>query len=157
MTTIGTKITNAKGVVQTKGTTGTSIQADTQNSGFMPYAIGSVTRLTTETTMSLATHPGGIYSLSAAAAFEVKMPAAATVAGALYTFKAYNAKAFTLTGSAETPGTGESTVFTHVSSSAETGSRLTFAAAANNSVTLFCDGTSFIILGSRGVTTLSGA
>ena len=63
-------------------------------------AIGSVTKLTTETTMSLATHPGGIYQLSAAATFEVKMPAAATVIGALYTFKNLSAKAFTLTGSA---------------------------------------------------------
>lgn len=139
--TISTRLNSTSGVVSTDGATGVSVERQgATNKGFLPYKQDSVTYHSATGTVSDA----GLVYITGSAAVTAKLPPVATWAGSMFCFK----------------NTGNETIQHIVSCSNETagtraitdgttkGSKLTLSGGIGTSVTLFCDGTNWTVLGS---------
>ena len=148
MTTVKTRINSAKGAVTTLNDTGVSIEANSANYGFSPYKVDSVNAITSTTTLV----PGhaGLTTISSSTALTLTMPSASLAPGAMFTFRNLSAHAHALTGSQEVAGT---LVFCDATNH---GSKIALSNTVGRSVSLLCDGLSFMVLGSSGSYTISG-
>ena len=139
-------ITDAKGLVQTKGT-GVQFQS-------MPYAT-----VQTQNTSSGSITAPGVYTISssiAAGPLETGMPAASLFPGGVFIFRNLSADANFLTGSAEASGTK---VFKGVVTGSEAqsqGSKLAMFAGIGASVALVSDGKSYLVMANSGSLAFSG-
>jgi len=148
--TIGTRIKDT-GVVSTNGAAGASIEKNSENYGFMPYKVDSITQLTGSATIPAGF--AGVIALSAAVTpITGTLPLASTAPGAMYTFRNVNAVLpHRLTCSLETLGA------TPITDGYTKGARLTIAAGAGGSVAMLCDGVNYLILGGASGSFLQGA
>lgn len=139
--TIGTRISNATGVVQTNNTTGLSVEKNTTNVGFAPFKVDSVTAITASTTL-VAGNAGVITLSGSTTALTGTMPLASAAPGAFFTFRNLNASlGHQLTASAETGGTKPFT------DGYTRGAKLAIGSGVGGAVTFMCDGVNFLILG----------
>ena len=145
---------SARGLVQETGS-GVSFNSDSISFSTLPTS--AVQAVTTNATVSSA----GVYTISGSTAggvLTVILPAASTVPGGTFVFRSTSADAHILTGSAESNGTK---VFAGIPGSsvagvAAQGSRLTLANILGSSVSLVCDGKSFLVTGLSGSCTIAG-
>ena len=139
--TIGSRYTNAQGVVSTNNTTGFSVEKNTTNAGFAPFKVDSVTAITSNTTL-VAGNAGVITLSGSATALTGTMPLASAAPGAFFTVRNLNASlGHMLTASAETAGAKPFT------DGYTKGAKLAIASGIGGAVTFMCDGVNFLILG----------
>lgn len=144
---IRTRIDSTTGAVSTNNLSGMLVGKDASNRGMLPFPDDSV--VTQSATGQLTLAHCGLNVVSGTSAVTLTMPLAATSAGALFTFRLGSADAHVLTASLETAGTKRFTDGTSI------GSKITFAAAAGNSVALMCDGVNFLVMGRSGSLTFA--
>lgn len=153
--TISTRLSSTSGVVSTDGAAGVTVERQgSTNKGFLPFRQDSVTYHSATGTVSDA----GLIYITGSAAVTARLPAAAQWAGSMFCFKNTGNVAIQhiVSASNETGGTRA------ITDGLTTGSKLTLSGALNTSVTLFCDGTNFTVLGSTSGSagaayTISGA
>jgi hypothetical protein len=139
--TISTRITSTLGVVSTDGAEGVSVERKgATNKGFLPYKQDSVAYHSATGTVSDA----GLIYITGSAAVTARLPAASQWAGSMFCFKSTGNEGVQhiVSASNETGGTRA------ITDGLTKGSRLTLSGGIGNSVTLFCDGTNFTVLGS---------
>lgn len=137
--TVNTTINSSQGVVSLNNSSGITLEANTNNSGFMPYTLGVNATLTT-TPVTLSAGNAGVYWLSGASAITVVMPDPSTCPSSVFVFRSLTAVGNILSGS----GTK---FFTNGNSA---GGQMTLSSAIGASQVLLSDGSSFISLGGYG-------
>lgn len=141
---------NSVGAVTDSSFDGTIVEAHASSSGFMPYKAQAVVTHTLDSTASLINAIPGVNAVSGAFVVTVRLPAASTQQGAMFSFVNVSGKAHVVTAS-----DGSSIVYQRQVSDVGVGSKLTLAANTTGSALLFCDGQKFMVLMASG-STVSG-
>ena len=135
---------DSRGIVITPGS-GLTINGVASVSGLLTATSGTIgAQIALSANTVLTT--GGVYTLSSSsAAIKATLPAASTVPGALFIFRAASAHAHQITGS-NVAVAGTKTICDVTGS----GTRLALPATVNTSVALLCDGVNFLVHGQSG-------
>ncbi len=144
--TISTRLSSTSGVVSTDGAAGVTVERQgSTNKGFLPFKQDSAVYHSATGTVSDA----GLIYITGSAAVTARLPAAAQWAGSMFCFKTTGNEGVQhiVSCSNETAGTRA------ITDGVTKGSRLTLSGGINNSVTLFCDGTNFTVLGATSGST----
>ena len=142
---VSTKIDSAQGVVSLNNASGITLGNDPNNSGFGPFTTGIVGAIIANTSLSVGR--AGVNTVSGALAVTVTMPDPATCPGANFTIRSLSPYAHVLAASA-----GAMIFATNLG---VTGSQLALSNSVGCSVVMQSDGLAFVVLGNRGVVTLS--
>jgi hypothetical protein len=133
---VSTTIDSAKGVVSTNNASGITLEVNSANSGFRPYAAPLVRAITSLITLSAG--DAGNMTVTGGSPVTIVMPDAANCIGAEFTIRSLSAQAHVISGS--------TTMF---ACSSSVGAQITLAASIGSSVSLKSDGLVFLVLGYR--------
>ena len=145
---VKTTLNSTFGLFNTNAESGIVIEKDASNAGFAPFKVNTSGAYAAAAT--LTNGDAGVNTVAGGSATTLVMPLASSVQGAMFCFRATSAQAHALTCSQETNGTK---AFTDGTSN---GSKLTLTNVVGSSVTLFCDGVNFLVIGKSGSVTING-
>ncbi len=138
---VSTVINSGQGVVSTNNAAGITLEQNTNNLGYAPYAL-SITKAITST-VTLSAGDAGVLTISGSAAVTAVMDPT-TCIGCEFTIRSLSPHVHILSGSG--------TMFANNTS---TGAQLALSNSVGCSVSLKSDGLVFLVMGNRGTVTIS--